>query len=118
MAKITTLHIFSDGSKLLFGEFFLFKRRQNHPELSESCGVFHVSKHGRILNKFSQMMPDGLVLKLFKISRDNGVVLIFANMHDCVEYHLDSQGSVLQINNYKIVQQDFVADTRVDSPSV
>lgn len=118
MAKITTLHIFSDGSKLLFGEFFLFKSRHNHSKLSESSGVFHVSRHGKILNKFSQMVPDGLVFKLFKISQDNGIVLIFANMHDCVEYHLDCQGSVLQINNYKITQRDFRTDARQDSPRI
>jgi hypothetical protein len=75
MSKITTLHTFQDGSRLIYGDFFLVKKQNHDTRLIGCFGIFHISKSGRILNRFDDSDLDGFSFKLFKILADDGIYL-------------------------------------------
>lgn len=104
MSKITTLHTFQDGSRLIYGDFFLIKKQNHDTRLIGCFGVFHISKSGRILNRFDDSDLDGFSFKLFKILADDGIILVFANELDCAEYYLDRCGYVIRKNIFKITR--------------
>jgi hypothetical protein len=109
MSKITTLHTFQDGSRLIYGDFFLIKQQNQNTRMIGCCGVFHISKSGRVLNRFNDSELNGFSFKLFKIVADDGVVLVFASNLDCAEYYLDRCGYVIRKNIFKITRQSLLA---------
>ncbi len=66
--------------------------------------MFHISKSGRVLNRFDDSDLDGFSFKLFKILPDDGIILVFASDLNCAEYFLDRCGYVIRKNIFKIMR--------------
>jgi hypothetical protein len=115
MSKITALHTFQDGSRLVSGDFFLIRKQNQNVRSIGCCGVFHISRSGRVLNRFDDSDLDGFSFKLFKILPDDRIILIFASDLNCAEYFFGSLRLCHKKNIFKIMQH-LLLDRDVSEP--